>query len=127
MGKLVNAITIEKTFQYNKIPHFPISTVEFHKGRLLFGSLHKKKIVAMQGRFHYYEGYSAQEICFPVVVMKLLGVKNLIVSNASGGLNPAFNAGDLMLINDHINLIPDNPLRGKNEGNGRRRNITRIS
>lgn len=115
LGKLVHAIAIEKTFQYNEIPHFPTSTVEFHKGRLLFGRLHKKKIIAMQGRFHYYEGYSAQEISFPVVVMKLLGVKYLIVSNASGGLNPDFTAGDVMLITDHINLIPDNPLRGKNE------------
>lgn len=115
LGKLVNIISIEKTFQYNEIPHFPVSTVEFHKGRLLVGSLYKKKVVAMQGRFHYYEGYSAQDISFPVVVMKLLGIRYLIVSNASGGLNPDFTPGDIMLITDHINLIPDNPLRGKNE------------
>jgi purine-nucleoside phosphorylase len=115
LGKLVNAFTIERIFQYNEIPHFPISTVEFHRGRLIVGALKKKKIVAMQGRFHFYEGYSAHEIAFPVVVMKLLGIKHLIVSNASGGLNPYFTPGDVMVITDHINLIPDNPLRGKNE------------
>lgn len=115
LGKLVNVLSIEKTFQYNEIPHFPVSTVKFHKGRLLVGRLYKKEVVAMQGRFHYYEGYNAQEISFPVVVMKLLGIRYLIISNASGGLNPAFTPGDIMIISDHINLIPDNPLRGKNE------------
>ncbi len=114
LGKLVNAINIAKSIPYGSIPHFPTSTVEFHKGRLILGTLKNNKIIAMQGRFHYYEGYSAEEIAFPVLVMKLLGVRTLIVSNASGGLNPDFLAGDLMLVKDHINLQPDNPLRGKN-------------
>jgi purine-nucleoside phosphorylase len=115
LGKLVNAMTIKKSFSYATIPHFPISTVGFHKGRLLIGTLQKKTIIAMQGRFHYYEGYSAKEITLPVVVMKLLGVRHLIISNASGGLNPNFKPGAVMLISDHINLIPDNPLRGPNK------------
>ncbi|KPJ72766.1 purine nucleoside phosphorylase [candidate division TA06 bacterium DG_78] len=115
LGKLVNAITINKSFSYATIPHFPVSTVEFHKGRLIIGTLQKKAIIAMQGRFHYYEGYSAKDITLPVVVMKLLGVRYLIISNASGGLNPKFKPGEVMLISDHINLIPDNPLRGPNK------------
>lgn len=115
LGKLVNTINIKRTFSYTDIPHFPTSTVEFHKGRLIVGSLQKKDIIAMQGRFHYYEGYDAKEITFPVLVMKLLGVRYLIISNASGGLNPNFTPGDVMLITDHINLIPDNPLRGPNK------------
>ncbi len=115
LGRLVNVIKTEQIFDYREIPHFPESTVSFHKGSLIFGELKGKQIVAMQGRFHYYEGYSAREITLPVVVMKLLGVKYLIISNASGGLNPAFSPGDIMLIRDHINLIPDNPLRGKND------------
>jgi purine-nucleoside phosphorylase len=115
LGKLAKTINIAKSIPYSSIPHFPTSTVEFHKGRLILGTLKNRKIVAMQGRFHYYEGYSAKEIAFPVLVMKSLGVKKLIVSNASGGLNPDFAAGDLMLIKDHINLQPDNPLRGRND------------
>ena len=115
LGKLTKNIVIEKSFPYEKIPHFPRATVEFHKGRLILGRLKRKPIVAMQGRFHYYEGYSAQEITLPVLVMKMLGIRTLIVSNACGGLNPDFSAGELMLIKDHINLIPDNPLRGPND------------
>ncbi|OPX17418.1 purine-nucleoside phosphorylase [candidate division WOR-3 bacterium 4484_100] len=115
LGRLVNAIAVEHILDYREIPNFPESTVSFHKGRLIFGRLKNKRIVAMQGRFHYYEGYSAREITLPVVVMKLLGVKYLIISNASGGLNPEFSSGDVMLIKDHINLIPDNPLRGRND------------
>jgi purine-nucleoside phosphorylase len=115
LGKLTKSIIIEKSLDYDHIPYFPAATVEFHKGRLILGQLKRRPIVAMQGRFHYYEGYSAKEIVLPVLVMKMLGVKTLIVSNACGGLNPDFRAGDLMLIKDHINLIPDNPLRGPNE------------
>ena len=115
LGKLTKSIAIEKSLHYENIPHFPKATVEFHKGRLILGRLKRKSIVAMQGRFHYYEGYSAKEIVLPVAVMKMLGVRILIVSNACGGLNPDFSAGDLMLIKDHINLIPDNPLRGPND------------
>lgn len=115
LGKLTKNIVIEKSLPYENIPHFPRATVEFHKGRLIFGRLKRKPILAMQGRFHYYEGYSAQEITLPVLVLKMLGVRTLIVSNACGGLNPDFSAGELMLIKDHINLIPDNPLRGPND------------
>lgn len=115
LGKLVKTISIAKSIPYDSIPHFPTSTLKFHKGRLILGTLKNRKIVAMQGRFHYYEGYSAKDISFPVLVMKLLGIKTLIVSNASGGLNPDFVAGDLMLVKDHINLLPENPLRGKND------------
>lgn len=115
LGKLAKTLSVNKVFQYTEIPHFPTATVEFHKGKLIMGSLKRKNIIAMQGRFHYYEGYSAKEITLPVVVMKLLGVKYLIISNASGGLNPHFKPGDVMLITNHINLIPDNPLRGKND------------
>ncbi|MGM0650069.1 MAG: purine-nucleoside phosphorylase [Bacteroidota bacterium] len=112
LGGLVDEIEINETLPYDSIPDFPVSTVEGHHGRLIFGSLNGKSIVAMQGRFHYYEGYSAEKITFPVRVMKKLGIKHLFVSNASGGVNPDFEIGDLMVINDHINLIP-NPLIGK--------------
>jgi len=115
LSKLVKVLTVSKIFQYAEIPHFPTATVAFHKGKLIVGSLKGKNIVAMQGRFHYYEGYSAKEIALPVVVMKFLGVKSLIISNASGGLNPDFNPGDVMVITEHINLFPDNPLRGEND------------
>jgi purine-nucleoside phosphorylase len=115
LGTLTKSITVERSLDYDNIPHFPTATVEFHKGRLILGTIKGKPIVAMQGRFHYYEGYSAKEITLPVLVMKMLGVKTLIVSNACGGLNPDFSPGELMLIKDHINLIPDNPLRGKND------------
>ncbi len=112
LGGLVNEIQVEYQLMYSNIPNFPISTLEFHSGKLIFGTLNGKKIVAMQGRLHYYEGYSMQQITFPVRVMKGLGIKNLLVSNAAGSLNPAFKKGDLMVIEDHINLQPDNPLRG---------------
>jgi purine-nucleoside phosphorylase len=99
---------------YSDIPHFPVSTVETHHGKLVYGEIKGKKVLAMQGRFHYYEGYSMQQITLPVRVMKLLGIRNLLISNASGNLNRAWTKGELMLIEDHINLLPDNPLRGKN-------------
>ena len=113
LGKLVDEIEIEHSISYKDIPHFPISTVEGHSGRLIFGNLGGKKVITMQGRFHFYEGYTMEEVTFPVRVMKLLGIKNLIVSNASGGVNPDYAIGDLMILNDHINLIP-NPLIGNN-------------
>ena len=113
LGGLVSEIEIEHSISYETIPNFPISTVEGHSGRLIFGKLGGKKIIAMQGRFHFYEGYSMQKVTFPVRVMKLLGIKNLIVSNASGGVNPDYEVGDLMILSDHINLIP-NPLIGSN-------------
>lgn len=115
LGRLAREIKLSVAIPYEQIPNFPVSTVETHTGRLLFGRLEKKEVVAMQGRFHYYEGYSAKEITLPVRVMKFLGVRTLIVSNACGGLNPQFKAGDLMIITDHINLQPENPLRGPND------------
>ncbi|MFA5034050.1 MAG: purine-nucleoside phosphorylase [bacterium] len=115
LGRLAGSIKVETSIPYNKIPDFPISTVESHKGRLLFGTLGGKKVVAMQGRFHYYEGYSMQEVTFPVRVLKALGCKIMVVSNAAGGINPLFNRGDVMLISDHINFFPEHPLRGKND------------
>lgn len=114
LGNLVNEIDIKVAIPYSKIPNFPISTVEGHKGQLIFGNLGDKYVMAMQGRFHYYEGYSMKEATFPVRVMKAIGVKVLCVSNAAGGMNPNFRVGDVMLITDHINLFPDHPLRGKN-------------
>ena len=114
LGALVNHIDIEVEIPYGEVPNFPVSTVEGHKGCLIFGNLAGKYIMAMQGRFHYYEGYSMKEATFPVRVMKALGVKTLFVSNAAGGMNPDFKVGDLMIITDHINLFPDHPLRGKN-------------
>ena len=115
LGGLVKEIEVEKQLMYANIPDFPISTLEFHSGKLIFGTLSGVKVVAMQGRLHYYEGYNMQQITFPVRVMKMLGIKTLFVSNASGSLNPAFKKGDLMVIEDHINLQPDNPLLGRNE------------
>lgn len=115
LGGLVNEMEVEKQLMYSNIPDFPISTLEFHSGKLIFGMLAGKKIVAMQGRLHYYEGYSIQQITFPVRILKMLGIKTLLVSNASGSLNPAFKKGDLMVIKDHINLQPDSPLRGNND------------
>jgi purine-nucleoside phosphorylase len=115
LGGLVSEIEVEKQLMYSNIPDFPISTLEFHSGKLIFGTLSGKKVVAMQGRLHYYEGYNMQQITFPVRVMKMLGIKTLLVSNASGALNPAFRKGDMMIIEDHINLQPDNPLLGRNE------------
>ena len=113
LGGLVNEIEIEHSISYEDIPNFPLSTVEGHSGRLIFGNLGGKQVVAMQGRFHFYEGYTMEKVTFPVRVMKLLGIQNLIVSNASGGVNPSYEVGDLMILNDHINLIP-NPLIGQN-------------
>lgn len=114
LGELVNHIDIQVSIPYDEIPNFPVSTVEGHKGRLIFGNLGSKYIMAMQGRFHFYEGYEMKEVTFPVRVMNALGVKTLFVSNAAGGMNPDFKIGDLMIINDHINLFPEHPLRGHN-------------
>ncbi|HYK77440.1 MAG TPA: purine-nucleoside phosphorylase [Daejeonella sp.] len=114
LGGLVKEIQVEYQLMYSNIPDFPISTLEFHSGKLIFGTLNGKRIVAMQGRLHYYEGYDMKKITFPVRVMKYLGIKRLFVSNASGSLNPEFRKGDLMIIEDHINMLPDNPLRGRN-------------
>ncbi len=113
LGGIVNEINIKHSIPYENIPNFPVSTVEGHQGKLIFGELNGKSLVAMQGRFHYYEGYSLDEVTFPVRVLKFLGVKTLLVSNASGGVNPNFEIGDMMFITDHINLLP-NPLIGKN-------------
>lgn len=115
LGGLVHEIDIQAEVPYAEIPHFPVSTVAGHTGRLIFGMLQGVPVMAMQGRFHYYEGYSMQEVTFPVRVMKAMGVQTLMVSNAAGGMNPDFRVGDLMLIRDHINLFPDSPLRGKND------------
>jgi purine-nucleoside phosphorylase len=112
LGGLVRDIKIEISIPYNEIPHFPVSTVEGHSGKLIFGKLGGKNVLAMQGRFHFYEGYPMSQVIFPVRVMKSLGIKYLFVSNASGGVNPDFEIGDLMIITDHINLLP-NPLIGK--------------
>jgi purine-nucleoside phosphorylase len=114
LGSLVNEITDKYEIEYKDIPNFPLSTVEGHSGKLIFGKLGDKEIMAMQGRFHYYEGYSMKEVTFPVRVMRELGIKTLFVSNAAGGMNPDFLIGDLMIINDHINFFPEHPLRGKN-------------
>lgn len=114
LGGLVKEITVEHAIPYNEIPNFPVSTVEGHSGKLIFGELGGKKVMAMQGRFHFYEGYNMHQITFPVRVMKSLGINVLVVSNASGGMNPNFEVGEIMIINDHINLFPSNPLIGKN-------------
>lgn len=114
LGALAGEVTIETTLPYETIPHFPLSTVEFHSGKLLLGTLGGKPVVVMQGRFHFYEGYTMQQVTFPVRVMQALGVRTLLVSNAAGGLNPAFSVSDLMVIDDHISLLlPQNPLTGK--------------
>ncbi len=114
LGQMVNEIDIEKTIEYDNIPYFPVSTVESHHGKLIYGRIGSQKIIAMQGRFHFYEGYSLEEVTFPIRVLKFLGIKRLLLSNAAGALNLSYKKGDLMLIDDHINFIPDNPLRGKN-------------
>ena len=114
LGSLVNEITEKYEIKYEDSPNFPISTVEGHSGKLIFGKLGNKDIMAMQGRFHYYEGYSMKEVTFPVRVMRELGIKTLFVSNAAGGMNPDFEIGDLMIITDHINHFPEHPLRGRN-------------
>lgn len=115
LGTLVEKIDIQLSIPYAEIPHFPVSTMEFHKGRLLYGKLKNTAVIVMQGRFHYYEGYSMQQITFPVRVMKELGVRHLLLSNAAGGMNLQYKKGDLVIIEDHINLLPDNPLRGMND------------
>ena len=112
LGGLVREIEIEKELGYREIPNFPVSTVEGHDGRLIFGKIGGKRIVAMQGRFHFYEGYTMDEVVFPVRVMKFLGIRYLFLSNASGGVNPDYEIGDLMILTDHINLLP-NPLVGR--------------
>ncbi len=114
LGGLVNEIDIETALPYREIPNFPVSTVEGHSGKLIFGTLGGKKVVAMQGRFHFYEGYTMQQLTFPVRVMKQLGIRTLLLSNAAGGMNPEFKIGEIMLIRDHINLFPTNPLIGPN-------------
>ena len=115
LGALVDEISIQHSISYEEIPHFPVSTVEGHSGRLIFGTLGTKKVVAMQGRFHYYEGYDMEKVTYPVRVMKALGLNHLFVSNASGGVNPEHEIGSLMILNDHINFFGTNPLIGKNE------------
>jgi purine-nucleoside phosphorylase len=115
LGGLTKEIEPLDSLPYGEIPHFPVSTVKGHEGKLIFGKLGGKHVVAMQGRFHYYEGYTMKEVTFPIRVLKLLGIKLLILSNAAGGVNPEFNIGDLMVIKDHINLMGNNPLIGKND------------
>ncbi len=115
LGGIVKMINIEKKIPYHDIPNFPVSTVSGHSGTLIYGELSGKKVVAMQGRFHYYEGWEMTEVTFPIRVMKLLGIEKLMVSNACGGVNPEFKVGDVMIITDHINMMPEHPLRGENE------------
>ena len=114
LGKIVDHLEVEEVVDYASIPHFPVSTVEGHEGKLISGKLGAKRVLVMQGRFHYYEGYEMEEVIFPIRVMKFLGIETLIVSNAAGGMNPDFEIGDIMLITDHICLMP-NPLIGKHE------------
>src|SRR6185295_19610213 len=114
LGNLVTRIEKDQEIDFADVPHFPVSTVEFHQGKLIYGTIHGKKVVAMQGRFHAYEGYSMQQVTFPVRVMKQLGVKFLLISNAAGSMNPEIKKGSLMVIDDHINLQPANPLTGLN-------------
>lgn len=114
LGGLVDHIEQEKVIAYNFIPHFPISTVESHFGRLIFGKIGDKRVVAMQGRFHFYEGYSMKEVTFPIRILKLLGIHTLLISNAAGAMNPDYQAGDLVVLDDHINLQGSNPLIGPN-------------
>ena len=115
LGKLVEKISVIETISYEDIPHFPTATVEFHTGKLIYGKIGDTTVLAMQGRFHYYEGYTMQQITFPIRVMHALGIQKLLLSNAAGGVNHDFKKGDLVLIKDHINLQPENPLRGLNE------------
>lgn len=115
LGGFTDDIEVEYILPYSEIPNFPVSTVQGHKGALVFGNINGKKVVAMQGRFHYYEGYTMKEVTFPVRVMKHLGVEKLIVSNASGGVNPNYKVGSIVIIKDHVNMMPEHPLRGKND------------
>jgi len=115
LGSLVHIIDIKIKIPYKDIPNFPVSTVKGHSGTLIYGKIANKTVIAMQGRFHYYEGWEMNEVTLPIRVMKFLGVENLIVSNASGGVNPKFKVGDIMIITDHINMMPQNPLRGEND------------
>ncbi len=114
LGGLVNHLDIEYSIEYKDIPHFPEATVESHSGSLIYGKLEGKQVIVMSGRFHYYEGYSMEEVTFPIRVMKMLGVRTLLVSNAAGGINPDYKPASLMILDDHINMIPANPLVGKN-------------
>jgi purine-nucleoside phosphorylase len=114
LHQLLNYVDVKKTIPYSDIPNLPVSTVEFHKGNLIFGSVAGKDVLIMQGRFHAYEGYSMQQIVFPIRVMKLLGIEKLFLSNAAGGINLSFKKGDLVLVDDHVNLLSGNPLSGKN-------------
>jgi purine-nucleoside phosphorylase len=115
LGSFTDDIEVAFTLAYTEIPNFPVSTVEGHKGALVFGTIGAKKVVAMQGRFHFYEGYDMKEVTFPVRVMKYIGVEKLVVSNASGGVNPNYKVGSIVLLKDHINMMPEHPLRGKND------------
>jgi purine-nucleoside phosphorylase len=115
LGSFVKEIVTEAEISYKDIPHFPVSTVEGHSGKLIFGNLGGKKVVAMAGRFHYYEGYTTQEVVFPIRVLNYLGIQTLVISNAAGGLNTSYKVGDLMIIKDHISMLTINPLLGKNE------------
>ena len=114
LGNFTRGMNIEMEIEYTHIPHFPVSTVEGHTGKLVFGTLHNRKIVAMAGRFHYYEGYTPEQVAYPIRVMKYLGIKHLLISNAAGGVNNMFKVGDLMIITDHISFATINPLLGKN-------------
>jgi len=114
LGSLMDDLELDCEVNYKDIPNFPVSTVESHAGKLVFGKIQGKPVVVMKGRFHYYEGYTMKEVTFPVRVMKQMGIKHLLISNASGGLNPTYQVGDCMVIDDHINLFPENPLIGKN-------------
>lgn len=114
LGNFTNELTVEKEISYDVIPHFPVSTVEGHSGKLLLGEIGGKKVVAMAGRFHFYEGYEAVQVAYPIRVMKYLGIRTLLISNAAGGVNPGFRVGDLMILNDHIGFATANPLIGKN-------------
>lgn len=115
LGSFTDDIAVEFTLPYSEIPNFPVVTVEGHKGALVFGTIGNKKVVAMQGRFHFYEGYDMKQVTFPVRVMKFIGVSKLIVSNASGGVNHNYNVGSIVILKDHINMMPEHPLRGKND------------
>ena len=115
LNHIVDDMIIDISLSYEDIPHFPVSTVEGHEGKLIFATLNGVDVMVMQGRFHYYEGYDMKQITFPVRVMKNLGIALLILSNASGGVNPGYQIGDIVLVTDHINLFPENPLRGKND------------